>query len=163
MQKFKIRKTTAKDRRWIWGFIKGHWGSSLIIVHGKQYFADEIEGLIAVDKDGNRVGLVTYDISDNDCQIVTLNSERNKQGVGSALVDGVKKIATENECNRLWLITTNDNMHALRFYQKYGFVISNIRINEIENSRTMKPEIPKIGLDDIPIRDEIELQLIIDD
>lgn len=161
MQKFKIRKTTTKDRKWVWGFIKGHWGSSLIIVHGKQYFADEIEGLITVDKDGNRVGLVTYDISDNNCQIVTLNTKYENGGVGTALVNSVKKIAKDNGCERLWLITTNDNTQALRFYQKYGFTISEIRINEIENSRVMKPEIPRKGIDDIPIRDEIEMELIL--
>jgi N-acetylglutamate synthase-like GNAT family acetyltransferase len=159
MQNFKIRKTTAKDRKWVWSFIKGHWGSSLIIVHGKQYFADEIEGLIAVNVNGDRIGLITYDISENECQIVTLNSTIDKNGVGKALVDSVTKIAIKKKCKRLWLITTNDNIHALRFYQKHGFVISEIRINEIENSRKIKREIPKIGIDEIPIRDEIELEI----
>jgi hypothetical protein len=68
----------------------------------------------------------------------------------------------EARCKRLWLITTNDNMHALRFYQKQGFALAALRPNAIAASRLLKPEIPEIGLDGIPIRDEIELEIKFD-
>jgi len=64
-------------------------------------------------------------------------------------------------CSQLWLVTTNDNTHALRFYQKRRFVISGIRINAVETARHLKPEIPVLGADDIPIRDEIGLEMIL--
>lgn len=59
---------------------------------------------------------------------------------------------------RLWLITTNDNMEALRFYQKRGFILSALYPNALEESRKLKPEIPEVGLEGIPLRDEIELE-----
>jgi hypothetical protein len=63
---------------------------------------------------------------------------------------------------RLWLITTNDNLHALRFYQRRGLVLVAVHRNAIEQSRKLKPQIPKLGYDNIPVRDEIELELILD-
>lgn len=57
------------------------------------------------------------------------------------------------------MITTNDNMKALRFYQKQGFVLKALYPNALEESRELKPEIPKIGIDNIPLRDEIELEI----
>jgi ribosomal protein S18 acetylase RimI-like enzyme len=57
----------------------------------------------------------------------------------------------------------NDNLHALRFYQKRGFVLVALHRNALEASRKLKPEIPLVGIDGIPIRDEIELELVLDD
>lgn len=58
-------------------------------------------------------------------------------------------------------MTTNDNTEALRFYQKRGFAITTIRINEIEKQRKIKPSMPILGNDGIPIRDEIELKFLL--
>jgi len=158
MQKFEIHEITKDDHIWVKKFLKGHWGSSLIIVHGQEIKADEMNGFYAVDESGENIGLVTYDINIDECQIVTLNSNNEKMGVGSTLLNAVKNVAIDKFCKRLWLITTNDNIEALQFYQKNGFVIREIRLNEIERSRAIKPEIPHVGMHDIPIRDEIELE-----
>ena len=161
MKNITIRKITDEERPWAKKFLTGHWGSPIIIVHGQQYSADELSALVAVDENSEKIGLLTYDIHEGDCQIVTLNSIVEKEGVGKKLIIGAKNIAIDNYCKRLWLITTNDNMEALKYYQKFGFSICAIRINEIENSRKFKPQIPKKGLHDIPIRDEIELEYFI--
>jgi ribosomal protein S18 acetylase RimI-like enzyme len=81
--------------------------------------------------------------------------------VGSALIEAATQAARRVGCRRLWLITTNDNTHALRFYQKRGFVIAAIHVNALEKARRLKPEIPLIGEDGIPLRDEIELEMIL--
>jgi ribosomal protein S18 acetylase RimI-like enzyme len=60
---------------------------------------------------------------------------------------------------RLVVVTTNDNLHALRFYQKRGFVLAELRTNALAAARQIKPEIPLFGNDNIPLRDEIELAL----
>jgi len=65
------------------------------------------------------------------------------------------------KCKRLWLITTNDNTLAFRFYQKYGFALVAVHRNAIEKSRRLKPEIPLIGNAGIPLRDEIELEMML--
>jgi len=121
------------------------------------YQADELPGFVAVEKD-KPVGLITYRISGKECEITSMNSEVEGKGVGSALVEAVKKAALEAGCKRLWLVTTNDNTHALHFWQKRGFLIKAIHVNALEKSRKLKPEIPLTGNDGIPLRDEIELE-----
>ncbi len=108
------------------------------------------------------MGLVTYNITGVSCEIVTINSARPSSGVGTALIEAVKNVALQSGCKRIWLITTNDNMNALRFYQKRGFVLVAVHKNALEVSRRLKPEISLIGNDGIPLRDEIELEMILD-
>ena len=78
-----------------------------------------------------------------------------------SLVLAARDIAIQSNCTRLWLITTNDNIPALIFYQNRGFNLVAIHKNALEFSRRLKPEIPMIGLDGIPIRDEIELEMML--
>ena len=82
-----------------------------------------------------------------------------RSGVGSALLEAARQEATSLGCHRLWLITTNDNTDALRFYQKRGLRLVAIHVNALEQSRKLKPSISFIGRDGIPLRDEIELEL----
>ena len=90
-----------------------------------------------------------------------MNSIIKRKGIGTALVEKVEKIAKELNCKKIWLITTNDNIDALLFWQKRGFSIKAIYPNAISVSRKLKPEISEIGNYGIPIRDEIELEKII--
>jgi ribosomal protein S18 acetylase RimI-like enzyme len=80
-------------------------------------------------------------------------------GIGSRLIEEVIKVARKNNCCRVWLITTNDNTRAIRFYQRRGFTMASIHINAIKESRKIKPQIPLLGFDDIPILHEIEFEL----
>ena len=82
-------------------------------------------------------------------------------GVGSALVSTLEDAARAAGCRRLWLITTNDNLEALRFYQRRGFVLAALHPGAIEASRRLKPVIPLVGHDGIPIRDELELERLL--
>ena len=91
--------------------------------------------------------------------IAALDGLAQGQGIGTALLETVKQVALEAGCRRLWLIVTNDNLPALRFYQKRGFHLAAVYPNALEASRRLKPEIPLFGLDGIPLRDEIELEL----
>jgi ribosomal protein S18 acetylase RimI-like enzyme len=106
-------------------------------------------------------GLVTYHIAGNGCEIVTLDSLRPSLGIGTTLIESVKAAAGAAGCRRLWLITTNDNLHALGFYQKRGFRLAAVHPGAVNESRKLKPEIPLIGNDGIPIRDEIELEIVL--
>ena len=105
-------------------------------------------------------GLITYNIEDQECEITSLNSLEEGIGIGTSLVEAVRNKAREAGCSRLFVITTNDNTHALRFYQKYGFTIAAIYIDSMNNARQLKPEIPFLGNDNIMIRDEIELEFM---
>ena len=90
-----------------------------------------------------------------------MNSLKENIGIGSALLDAVKDAAKKQGCKLLWLITSNDNTHALKFYQKYGLKLVAVHRDAIAKSRRLKPEIPLTGKDGIEIRDEIELEMIL--
>jgi len=49
-----------------------------------------------------------------------------------------------------------------RSYQQRGFVLAAIHRNALEQSRKLKPEIPLVGSDGISLRDEIELEMMLD-
>lgn len=137
-----------------------HWGSEIVMVHGVVYKPAALPGFIAVESGTEEwLGWITYQVQGEDCEIVSLNSLLPARGIGSGLVEAVKDIALKAGCRRLWLITTNDNLEALRFYQKRGFVLVAVHRNTVLESRKMKPEIPLVGKDGIPIRDEIELEM----
>jgi N-acetylglutamate synthase-like GNAT family acetyltransferase len=155
---FLIREITSDDTQWIRSILTEHWGSEVCITKGNKHHVDKLPGFIA-ETENEKAGLITYNITGNECEIVTLNSLVEKEGVGTALIERVKQTARENNCKRIWLITTNDNTHALRFYQKREFTIKALYTNSMEEARKLKPEIPLFGEDEIPIRDEIELEL----
>lgn len=134
------------------------WGGQTIAVHQVLYRPSELAGFVA-EWNGQKEGLVSYHIAGRACEIVTLNSWQGGQGIGTALIEAVKEICRQKNLSRLWLITTNDNTPALRFYQKQGFHISAIHIGAVEADRRLKPEIPPTGMDGIPIRDEIVLEI----
>ena len=152
----------TEDREWVSQFFFEHWGSNIAVSRGVIYYPQDLPGFVALHQ-GEKVGLITYKITGANCEIVTINSVRSSLGVGTALIEAVRDMASKSGCKRLWLITTNDNMNALRFYQKRGFVLVAVHRNALELSRKLKPEIPMIGNDGIPLRDEIELELMLDD
>jgi N-acetylglutamate synthase-like GNAT family acetyltransferase len=155
---FTVREAGADDREWIQSLLTDHWGSCLIVSRGRAYHADQLPGFIAADGE-NKLGLLTYSISGPECEILTLDALEEKRGVGSALLKAVETTARLSGCRRAWLITTNDNLKALRFYQKRGFVLVAVHRGAIEASRKLKPEIPRLGFDGIAIRDELELEI----
>ena len=110
---------------------------------------------------GEIVGMLTYvpDPGWEQCEVLTVHATRQWQGVGTALIEAAERLAAEHGCARLWLITTNDNVDALRFYQRRGFQLAAVHRNAVDDSRSrLKPEIPVAGAYGIPIRDEIELE-----
>jgi GNAT superfamily N-acetyltransferase len=113
---------------------------------------------LVAERDGALAGVLTYVIHGDECEILTLHAAESWRGTGTALIDGVERVAAEHGCRRLWLITTNDNVDALRFYQRRGFRLARLNPGAIDEARTrLKPEIPEVGDYGIPIRDELVL------
>jgi GNAT superfamily N-acetyltransferase len=133
------------------------WGSSQIITRGVVHHADCLPGFIAV-LDGQNSGILTYDVKENMLEIVSLNVLRQREGIGRSLVHAAVDEANHIGCSRLWAITTNDNIPALKFYEALGFRMVAVYEGAIEESRKLKPEIPLVGINDVPITDEIELE-----
>jgi GNAT superfamily N-acetyltransferase len=106
------------------------------------------------------VGVATYVIGGAECELLTLHARQLFGGTGSALLTAVRDIARRAGCTRLWLVTTNDNVDALRFYQRRGLRLACLRPGAVDESReTLKPEISKSGSYGIPLRDELELEM----
>lgn len=157
---FFIRKLNSSDRDWIRKFISKNWGSEKVVVHGMIYYPYLLPGFMAIQKK-KKMGLLTYHIKEDNCEIVTINSVQSGIGIGGALIDAVKDSSRQIGCKRLWLITTNDNLNAQQFYQKRGFVIDAVHKNAVDKSRKLKPEIPLFGGNGIPIKDEIEFEMVL--
>lgn len=154
----KIREANSSDQKWIKNLFINNWGSDFIVSRGKIQKPENLRGVIA-EEDEEKVGLATIHIENNEMELVTIDSLKPGKGIGTLLISEIIKIAKEKNVKRLWLITTNDNMNALKFYQKNNFHLVKIYPNALEESRKIKPEIPEIGEDGIPLRDEIELEI----
>ena len=108
--------------------------------------------------DHDVVGVAGYLLDGHDCELLTLHSRSRFAGTGSALLSAVRAVAVRAGCTRLTVVTTNDNVDALRFYQRRGFRLERLRPGAVAASReTLKPEIPTRGAYGIPLRDELEL------
>ena len=153
-----FRPTKEEDHSWVAELLREYWGSTKVVTRGQVHEADRLPGFIA-EVDRWRGGLVTYRIEGEECEVVSLISLREGMWIGSVLLEKAAEAAREAGCTRMRLITTNDNVDALRFYQKRGWRLVALRPGAIEESRKLKPEIPETGNDGIPIRDEIELEL----
>jgi GNAT superfamily N-acetyltransferase len=156
----KIRPLSTGDQEWVRQVMIDEWGAEIVVVHGEIFRPAELPGF-AAELDGKLIGLLTYRIAADECEVMTLNSWHPDHGAGSALMDAARQAALQAGCRRLYLVTTNNNLHALRFYQKRGFVISAVRLNALEESRKLKPGIPLVDEDGLPIRDEIELEILL--
>ncbi|MDO5556520.1 MAG: GNAT family N-acetyltransferase, partial [Clostridia bacterium] len=141
--KYEIIEINNNMRNRVNEYLINEWESTNIIVRGKIIDGTKLEGFVVLNNGNNIIGLITYLIYDNnEMEIISLNSNIEGIGIGKKLIDKVKEIAIKKDCKLIKLVTTNDNVEALKFYQKRGFVISNIYINAMEKSRKLKPEIP---------------------
>jgi N-acetylglutamate synthase-like GNAT family acetyltransferase len=122
------------------------------------YQTEDLAGFIA-EQDGKPVGVLHYTIEGTSCEILSLISLYKGRGIGRGLLQTAIQAAHEKDMRRMWLITTNDNLDATRFYQRNGFRLCALYPGSVDQMRALKPEIPRIGSSGIPIRDEIELEL----
>jgi ribosomal protein S18 acetylase RimI-like enzyme len=151
---------TPADSEWVEQWMIEQWAGSFVVSRGKVHYPNRLPGFVAM-AEGEPAGLITYQINAGACEIVTIESRVEGIGVGSALIEAVKQAARAAGCRRLWLITTNDNLPALGFYQRRGFELVAVHRAAIETTRRLKPGIPRVGLGGIPIRDEIELEMML--
>lgn len=155
-----LRRLTQYDHsrlRQIW---KKNWGDEYMVIRGVVYRPENLDGFIAYNGP-DCVGEITYTMSEAGCEIVTLDSEFEGQGLGTKLINAVVEEAQKQNCQRVFLITTNDNLNALGFYQKRGFELVRINRGAVNEARKLKPSIPMIGMNNIPLRDEIELEIVL--
>ncbi len=150
----------AQWRDWAVAYIIESWGASKLVSHGRIYQAEDLPGFVALDG-GQPAGLLTYFIDGPDCEIITLNAKVAGKGVGSKLTSTCVAAMKAEGVSRIWLLTTNDNINAMRFYQLRGFDMKAIHHNAVLEARKIKPEIAAIGHYGIPVNHEIEFEMIL--
>ncbi len=155
-----LRAANPADSEWLTRLMNEQWGGLPLVIRGKKYFPDLLDGIVATDNDKIQ-GFLFYEISGRDCEIIVFEVFDKFRGLGTKMLEELKIIAKNRQCQRIYLMTTNDNLDALRFYQKRGFTICTIHIDSVKESRKLKPSIGLIGDYGIPVRDEIDLELIL--
>lgn len=156
-----VRPLTETDVAWVQERTELLFSGTFLVSRDTVHDPTGLPGYIAVEA-GERIGLITYHQDGDTCEVVSIDALCQYIGVGTALLEALEAAAREQGCQTIWTITTNDNLDALRFFQRRGFVISAFRIGGMEKIRQLKPGIPQTGGYDIPIRDEIELSKSVD-
>jgi GNAT superfamily N-acetyltransferase len=158
MTALRVRPVGPEDRDTVTRLVAESWHAPILVVHGVTYDASTLPALIA-EREGAIAGLLTYHVAGDSLEIVSLNAFVRGGGVGSALVDAAAGVARDAGLARLWVVTTNDNLDALRFYQRRGLRITAVAPNAVDAARAIKPTIPSIGEYGIPLRDELTLEM----
>jgi len=153
-----IRPVSDGDRPLLAWLVAELWGSEVVAVHGNLLRPGELPGFIA-ERARRVAGLLTYQLVGDTLEIVTLNAIDRRAGIGTLLIEATVAAARHFRCRDIRLTTTNDNVDALRFYQRRGFRLAELRPGAVDRSRQEKPQIPRFGDYGIPLHDEIDLTL----
>jgi ribosomal protein S18 acetylase RimI-like enzyme len=105
------------------------------------------------------LGVATYALDKHRGELaaIAVSSDHRFVGIGSALIEAVASTVEAQGGRQLWLVTTNDNVDALRLYQRRGFHLARLDSRAIDRARELKPTIPLLGRYGIPMRDELIL------
>jgi GNAT superfamily N-acetyltransferase len=153
----KIRKLIPTDIPWVEYVVSDHFGSPEVVSRGVLHDTRVLPGFVAV-VNSRLAGLIQYRMDDNQCEVVVLISVIPRRGIGRGLLYATESIAKQAGCNRLWLITTNNNEGAIGFYRAVGWRQVAIHQGAVKESRKIKPEIPLYDEEGTSIEDEIEFE-----
>ncbi|MGD9690602.1 MAG: GNAT family N-acetyltransferase [Phycisphaerales bacterium] len=167
-----VAAAVENDAAFVREQLERHWLSTTIWSRDKRFEADRISGLVARVR-GARAGLLTYVISPagpsggasgaaDELEVITLSSAHESEGIGSALLAAAEAIGRARRCRRVFLTTSNDNLRALRFYQRRGYRLVAVYPGMMDRYRERQPAIPRVGMNGIPLHDEIELEKLLD-
>jgi GNAT superfamily N-acetyltransferase len=152
----RVRAIEPEDRPAVERLLDERWGG-VVAVHGRLLAPAGLPGLLA-ERDGATVGLLTYAPAGDALEVVTIDAFPPGAGTGTALLDAAAAVARDAGCRRVTLVTTNDNLDALRFYQRRGFRLAGLRPGAVDAARALKPAIPVTGAYGIALRDELDLE-----
>ena len=159
-QSLSVVEAGPADHGWIVELLSERWGSTRMVSRGRLYEVPELPALIAL-RNGERVGLLSYQIDGDAGEIALLDSLLARRGVGTALLEACVERLRRLGCRRAWLISTNDNLTALNFYCARGWTLAAIHYDAVTRARALKPEISLLGLGGLMICDELEFELVL--
>ncbi len=157
MTKVKIAPASPDDWQWILANSESV-GGPTVVSRGILHTLAEHAGFVATDH-GERIGFAILRFSEDDPELLAIASVTQRRGVGTELIKHCEDICKANNHARIWLCTTNDNLGAIRFYQRRGYSLSELRsgaFEEVKRLKNIQGEI--VGDFGIPIRDELTLE-----
>ncbi|MCB0662714.1 MAG: GNAT family N-acetyltransferase [Saprospiraceae bacterium] len=157
---YEIRPIEERNREQVKKWFISRWKTDFLVSKGQKHFFDDLQGFLALDN-GRILGIATFrnETSENSTEVISLDSFQENIGIGSTLIRHIVDLASQEGKERIWLVTTNDNTNALRFYQKRGWNMIHFYRDAVEKARVLKPSIPETGKNGIPILHEIELEI----
>lgn len=151
---------TPEDGIWAGVVWRQEWGGDVMMSKGQRHYMVDLHLLIAW-RGSERVGLAAYRCKGNGAELVSINAVEKGAGIGSVMLDAIERVALASGLARIWLVTSNDNLDALRFYQRRGYRIVAVHKGAVDRARELKPSIPCEGLYNIPVHDELELEKLL--
>jgi len=133
------------------------WGIPIVTV-GRSFLPKDVEGLVMLDQDDKQLGLVTWKQHSQWAEIVSLEAFVRGHGYGQKLISAAEKELRRKGVFNIRIITTNDNLQAVKVFQRAGYRLLNIHLNAMDGVRKVKPGLGATGIDDIPLRDMWELK-----
>jgi len=158
----RVRAVTPADRSAVDALHDREWGGPYVIAHDVRYDLRELPTLVAVDAAGAVRGALAWHLDGRGLEVVSIVADKPGTGVGTTLLEAAAETARAHGAERLWLITTNDNLRALRFYQRRGLRIVAVDPGAVDRARLRKPIIPTVGEHGIPLHDELVLERRLD-
>ncbi len=145
------------DRPWVVRRLEDAFGDVTVACKGVPVDASVLPGFVVSDG-GRSVGILSYKAAHGECEVVAIISTEEGRGIGQALMDAARDHAGYR---RLWLITTNDNTRALRFYQLWRMDQCAFYRHGVRRSRKVKPSLTEWGADGIPLDHELEFEMLL--
>jgi len=151
-----VEPLQSSDRAWLGDLWRRAWGGDVQTSNGRQHHVSQVDGVVAW-RQGQRVGAATFVRHGERAELVTLNVEPRGQGLGSVLLQAWEAHVREAGALAAELVTTNDNLDALRLYQRHGYRLIALGAGAVDRARREKPAIPRYGEYGIALHDELLL------
>jgi hypothetical protein len=135
------RQAEEADRAELDALFVRLWGATQVIAHDERMDLRTLPTLVAVDGSGEFAGALVWRPDGDAVEVAGIGAVASGGGVGTALLDAA------------------DNTGALRFYQRRGLCIVAVDAGAVDRARVIKPEMPLVGFDGIPLRDELRLEM----
>jgi GNAT superfamily N-acetyltransferase len=158
MPTYRIRRLRGGDHDFVSHFLGQRHIGGTAVSRGRLHALGELPGLV-VYRDADPVGLLLYSAEESGLEIVLLQTVAERIGLGASLLREAKKTARRLGCPRVWVVVTNDDTRAFRFYQRNGFRLVALYPRARDEARELQPGLPSVGADGILVRDEIELEV----
>ncbi|MEM7022355.1 MAG: GNAT family N-acetyltransferase [Pseudomonadota bacterium] len=155
---FSCVEADDRDRAWL-ASESELLGGPMMVSRGRLYDLRAHPAVI-VWHEKRRCGLAVYHLTEGELEVLAIRALTKYRGAGSTLLAEMERIARNCECASICLCTTNDNLDALRFYQRRGFTVRAYSVDgfrEVLRIKGRNAEQSHAGQHGIPIRDVIEL------